>query len=100
MDLTSLISLVRAHAWVALAWFVITAFINTVFCWKGRADLEALAARRPFLAVVAKCLRHWGIEPVEGIKVIAALFSKNSPPPSAGPDDPPPAVPAATVTLR
>jgi hypothetical protein len=93
MNLTNILALIQTHAWIALAWMALTGTINTVFQWKTPAELDAFAERSPVLAKLAAICRHWGIDPIAGLRVIAGFFASNPPPPSD--DDPPP--PASVV---
>src|SRR5438128_4112364 len=93
------ISLIRAHALLALARLAPTAVVNPIFTIKSPVELEAFAEQRPVLAKLAALFRHWGIDPIAGLKVIASFFASNPPPP--GGDGPvAPSVPAEAPTRR
>jgi hypothetical protein len=96
MDLIGILTLIRTHAWIALAWLAVTAIVNTVFRWKSPAELDVFAERSPVLAKIAALFRHLGIDPVSALKVIASFFARNPPPP--GRDDPPPPAVAIVPT--
>src|SRR5437016_1715478 len=87
MDLIGILTVIRTHAWIALAWLALTAIGNTIFRWKSPSELEAFAERSPVLSKIAALFRHLGIDPVSALKVIASFFARNPPPP--GSDDPP-----------
>jgi hypothetical protein len=99
MQIDSIVSLFRTHAWVPLAWFGLTAVINTILRWKTPEELEAFAETNPTLARCAALIRRWGFEPVEGLQILASFFARNPPPPSGGDDEPPAQAPPAVVDV-
>jgi hypothetical protein len=80
-DVASIAEAARSHAWLILAWLLLTAIVNTIFHFATPADVDAWAEKNPTVAKIAALFRRLGIEPVAALTTIASFFSGRPPPP-------------------
>jgi len=60
-------------------WAVLSCLANWLLWWKSPEQWVAAAEQKTFLAKVINLLKHWGVNPVDGLKTLQALFKKEAP---------------------